>query len=157
MYVQWREREHEEWDVLVKEDPVAISTLKQYGLWKISRCPFMRAQPKLLNSIVEYLHPDAEAFMLDGQTLTPTTKDIYPLTLSRRGELVNLRTFPPEPFNIEDYIKMYCEDGTKKVGSHVSIHNITSLSIHIIFFMIRQITRSTTLHQASRAQMHCAV
>jgi len=90
--------------------------------------------------------------MLEGQSLTLTTEDIYFLIgLSRRGEPVNLRTFPPEPYNIEDYIEMYCEVGTEKVGSQVSIHKITSLSLHIILFMIGQIMGSTTLHQASRA------
>jgi hypothetical protein len=34
MYVHWRERKHEEIDVLVDEDPVSISALKQCGLWK---------------------------------------------------------------------------------------------------------------------------
>jgi hypothetical protein len=95
MYVHWREREHEELDILVEEDPMAIASLKQCGLWKFFQCPFMRAQPRLLNALVEYWHPDAEAFMLEGQSLTPTTEDIYFLTdLSRRGEPVNLRTFP---------------------------------------------------------------
>jgi hypothetical protein len=115
---------------LVEEDPVAIAALKQCGLWKFFQCPFMRAQPRLLNALVEYWHPDAEAFMLEGQSLTPTMEDIYFLTgLSRRGEPVNLRTFPPGPFNIEDYIRMYCEAGTEKVGSQVPIHKITNLSL----------------------------
>jgi hypothetical protein len=156
--VHWREREHEELDVLVEEDPGAIAMLKQCGMWKFFQCPFMRAQPRLLNHLVEYWHPDAEAFMLEGQSLTPTTEDIYFLTdLSRRGEPVNLRTFPPGSYNIEDYIGMYCEAGTEKVGSQVSIHKITSLHLRIVLFMIGWITGSTTLHQASRAQMHCAV
>jgi hypothetical protein len=56
--------------------------------------------------------------MLEGQSLTSTTEDIYFLTgLSRSGELVNLRTFPPRPHNIEDYIGMYCEAGSEKVRS----------------------------------------
>jgi hypothetical protein len=97
-------------------------------------------------------------FMLEGQSLTPTTEDIYFLTdLSRRGEPVNLRTFPPGPYNIEDYIEMYYEAGTEKVGSQVPIHKITSLHLHIVLFMIGRITGSATLHQASRAQMHYAV
>jgi hypothetical protein len=157
MYVHWREREHEELDVLVEEDPGAISMLKQCGMWKFFQCPFMRAQPRLLNHLIEYWHPDAEAFMLEGQSLTLTTEDIYFLTgLSRRGEPVNLRTFPPGPHNIEDYIGMYCEAGTEKVGSQVPIHKITSLNLQIVLYMIGQITGSTTLHQDSRAQMHCA-
>jgi hypothetical protein len=52
---------------------------------------------------------------------------------------------------------MYCEAGTEKVGSQVSIHKITSLSLRVILLMIGWITGSTTLHQASRAHMHCAV
>jgi hypothetical protein len=139
MYVHWREREHEELDVLVEEDPGAISMLKQCGMWKFFQCPFMRAQPRLLNHLIEYWHPDAEAFMLEGQSLTPTMEDIYFLTdLSRRGEPVNLRTFPPGPYNIEDYIGMYCEAGTEKVGSQVPIHKITSLNLQIVLYMIGQ-------------------
>jgi hypothetical protein len=130
MYVHWREREHEELDVLVEEDSRAISMLKQCGMWKLFQFPFTRAQPMLLNHLIEYWHPDAETFMLEGQSLTPTTKDIYFLTdLSRMGEPVNLRTFSPGPHNIEDYIDMYCEVGTEKVGSQVSIHKITSLNL----------------------------
>jgi len=56
--------------------------------------------------------------MLDIQSLTLNAEDIYFLTgLSRRGEPVNFRTFPPRPHNIEDYIGMYYEVGTGKVGT----------------------------------------
>jgi hypothetical protein len=158
MYVHWREREHEDIDILVNEDPAAIVALKQCGLWKFLQCPFMGEQPKLLNSLVDYWHPDVEAIMIEGESLTPTTKDIYFLTgLSRRGEPTNLQTFPPGPFNIEEYIQMYCEDDNEKVGSQVPIHKIISLSLRVIFLLIGRITRSTALHQASQAQMHCVI
>jgi hypothetical protein len=64
MYVHWREREHEELDVLVEEDIGDISMLKQCGLWKFFQCMFMRAQPRLLNALVEYSNPNAKEFML---------------------------------------------------------------------------------------------
>jgi hypothetical protein len=109
-----------------------------------------------MNHLIEYWNLDAEAFMLEVQSLTLMMEDIYFLTgLSRRGELVNLRTFPPEIQNIEDYIGMYCEVGTEKVGSHVPIHNITSLNIQIVLYMIGRIMGSKKLHQASHAQRHC--
>jgi hypothetical protein len=96
--------------------------------------------------------------MLEGQSLTSNTEDIYFLTgLSRRGEPVNLRTFPLGSFNIEDYINMYCEAGTEKVYSQVSIDKIMDLSLLVILLLIRWITRSTTLHQASRTHMHCTI
>jgi hypothetical protein len=81
----------------------------------------MRAQPKLLNALVDYSHPKAKSFMLEGKSLTPTTKDIYFLTgLSRRGEPVNLRSFPPRPHNIARLIGLHYEAGIDKVGSQVS-------------------------------------
>jgi hypothetical protein len=54
MYVHWRDREHEEIDILVDEEPVVVTALKQCGLQKLYQCPFMRAQPRLLNSLVDY-------------------------------------------------------------------------------------------------------
>jgi hypothetical protein len=96
--------------------------------------------------------------MIEGQSLTPTTEDIYFLTgLSRRGEPVKLQKFPREPFNIEDYIKMYYEVGTEKVGSQFSIHKIISLKLRVILLLIGWITGSMTLHQASQAHMHCSI
>jgi hypothetical protein len=62
MYVQWHEREHEEVDQLVEEDPEAVATLKQCGMWKFFQCPFMRAQPRLLNHLIEYWNPDAKIY-----------------------------------------------------------------------------------------------
>jgi hypothetical protein len=96
--------------------------------------------------------------MLEGQSLIPMTKDIYFLTsLSRRGELVNLRDFPPRPHNIAKMIELYCEADTEKVGYQVPIHNITNLSLKVIVLYTRWITGSTTLHQASRVHTHCVV
>jgi hypothetical protein len=86
------------------------------------------------------------------------TEDIYFLTsLSRRGEPVNLRTFPLGPHNIEELIGLHCEAGTKKVGSKVPIHKINTLPLKVIVLLIGQITGSTALHQASRAHIHCEV
>jgi hypothetical protein len=96
--------------------------------------------------------------MIEGKSLTPTTEDIYFMTdLLRRGEPFNLRTFPPQPFNIEDYIKMYCEVDTEKVGSQVPIHKITGLTLRVILLLIGWITRSAALQHASRVHMNCVI
>jgi hypothetical protein len=76
MYVHWREREHEDIDILVEEDPTTIATLKKCGIWKFFQFPFMREQPILLNALVDYRHPDVEALMLEGQLLNSMTEDI---------------------------------------------------------------------------------
>jgi hypothetical protein len=118
MYVHWREREHEAISELVAGDPNVMVALMQSGLLKFFLCPFIRAQPRLLNALIDYWHPDAEAFMLEGKSLVPTTKDIYFLTsLSRRGEPVNFRTFPVGSLNIADLIALHCEAGTKCLSS----------------------------------------
>jgi hypothetical protein len=118
MYVHWREREDEDINNLFGEDPDATTTLVQCGLLKFFQCPFMQAQPRLLNALVDYWHPDVEAFMLEGQSLTPTTEDIYFLTgLSRRGEPVKFRMFPYGPHNIEEFIELHCEAGIEKVDT----------------------------------------
>jgi hypothetical protein len=68
--------------------------------------------------------------MLEGQSLVPTTKDIYFLTgLSRRGEPFNFRTFPMGPHNIAELIVEHCEAGTNHVSSQVPISKITNLSL----------------------------
>jgi len=46
--------ENEDIDILVNEDPTSISALKQSGMWKFFWCPFVRAQPRLLNTLVHY-------------------------------------------------------------------------------------------------------
>jgi hypothetical protein len=90
--------------------------------------------------------------------LTPTTEDIYFLiVLSRRGDPVNLCTFPPGPHKIEELIGLLCEVGTEKVGSQVPIHKINNLSLKVIVLLIGQITGSATLHQASHAHMHSTI
>jgi hypothetical protein len=119
----------------------------------------MRAQPRLLNALVDYWHPDAEAFMLEGQSLTPTTEDIYFLTgLSRRGEPVNLHVFPPGPHNIEELIGLHCEADTDKVGSQVlDPQDFKPITESDSFTYWADHWICMNLHQASQAHMHCVV
>jgi hypothetical protein len=118
----------------------------------------MCVQPRILNTLIDYWHPNAEAFMLEGKSLVPTTEDIYFLTgLSRRGEPVNFQTFPVGLSKISELIAKYCEAGTEQTGSQVSISKITNLALQTILFLIGRITGSTVVHQASCAQMNCAI
>jgi hypothetical protein len=152
MYVHWREREHEEVSELVGEEPNVVATLMQCGLLKFFLCPFMRAQPRLLNSLVDYWHLDAEAFMLEGKSLVVMIEDIYFLSgLSRRGESINFWTFPLGPHNIEKFIGLYYADDTDRSSTQVPISKIIDLSLKAIVLLIGRITGCVALHQASRA------
>ena len=158
MYVHWREREHEAANEAVAADPNVMAVLTQCGLVKFFLCPFMRAQPRLLNALVDYWHPDAEAFMIEGQSLVPTTEDIYFLTgLSRRGEPVNFQMFPAGLRKVSKLIEEYCEAGTDQRSSLVPVSRITSLTLQTILSLIGRITGSAAVHQASCTQMNCAI
>jgi hypothetical protein len=108
--------------------------------------------------LVDYWHPDTNAFMLEGQSLVPTIEDVYFLTgLSRRGEPINFHTFPSRPHNISKLIGLYCEAGKDWMSSQVLISKILDLALQVIVLLIGWITRSAALYQASRAQMNCAI
>jgi hypothetical protein len=92
MVLEWREREHEEVDVVVERDLGAQMALKICGLYKFWALKGMRAQVRLLQFLVDYWDPDSESFNLDGKPLRIEVEDIYFLMgLSRRGEVVNLK------------------------------------------------------------------
>jgi hypothetical protein len=158
MYVHWREREHEAANEAAAADPNIMAALTQCGMVKFFLCPFMRAQPRLSNALVDYWHPNAEAFMIEGQSLVPTTEDIYFLTgLSRRGESVNLQTFPTGPSRVSELIAEYCVAGTSQATSSVPVGSIINPVLQTILSMIGRITSSAAVHQATRAQMNCAI
>jgi hypothetical protein len=118
----------------------------------------MPTQPRLLNALVDYWHPDAKAFMIEGKSLVPTTKDIYFLTsLSRRGEPVNFQTFLAGPSKVSKLIEEYCVARTNQRTSSIPVSSITSLALQTILSLIGKITSSVAVHQASRAQMNCAI
>jgi hypothetical protein len=58
MVLEWREREHEEYDAIVGNHPATIVTLRDYGLLKFFRIPGMRAQVRLLEYLVHMWDPD---------------------------------------------------------------------------------------------------
>jgi hypothetical protein len=94
MVLEWREREHEEVDVVVDRDLGAQMALKRCGLYKFWVLKGMRAQVRLLEMLVGYWDPESESFNLDGKPLRIEVEDIYFLTgLSHRGEVVNLKSW----------------------------------------------------------------
>jgi hypothetical protein len=137
MYVQWREREHEASNELVATDSNVVAMLIECDLLKLFLCPFMHTQPRILNALIDYWHPDTEAFMLEGQSLVPTTEDIYFLTgLSKRGEPINFQTFPAGSSKVLELIAEYCEVGTDHRGSSVPVSKITNLALQTILLLI---------------------
>jgi len=53
MTITWREREHEEDDMLALHDPVTVNALRNYGLLKFFRISSMRQQISLLQYLLD--------------------------------------------------------------------------------------------------------
>jgi hypothetical protein len=84
--LEWHEREHEEEDYFIGNDPGMVMALRQCGLLKFFKIQGMRAQLRLLEYLVHMWDVNEQAFHVGAHTLTIDIEDIYFLTgLSHRG------------------------------------------------------------------------
>ena len=92
-------------------------------------------------------------------SLTIEVEDIYFITgLSRRGEVVNLRSRGPKGgLTIDEYIAVYHFLNTKKVGSQILTNLIQVLGLKAILLALGRIAGLASLHQALRPLMFYAV
>ena len=92
-------------------------------------------------------------------SLSIEVEDIYFIIgLSRRGEMVNLRSRGPGGgLTIDEYIAVYYFPETKKVGSQISTNSIQILGLKAILLALGRIARLDSLNQASRPMMFYAV
>ena len=123
MVIEEREREHEEFDRVVHGDLVSQQALKMCGIYRFWNIGSIRAQPILLQMLINYWYPDIEALNLDGKPLKIEVDDIYFITkLSHLGEVVNIGARGAgERMTIDEYIAMYFIPYTRKVGIQVPI------------------------------------
>jgi hypothetical protein len=137
----------------------AQMALKRCGLYKFLALKGMKAQVRLLEMLVGYWDLESESFILDGQPLRIEVEYIYFLIgLSCWGEVVNLKSQGAgSRMKIEEYIDAHCVAGTPKVGSQLPIRAINNIILKIVVLMLNMITRSTSLHQASRPLMFYVV
>jgi hypothetical protein len=95
MTVTWREREHEEEDMLALHDPVTVNALRNCGLFKFFRISSMRQQINLLQYFLDAWDPTSQVFQIRGKSIPLTVVDIYFLTgLSRRVPLSHYQVRP---------------------------------------------------------------
>ena len=127
MVLEWREREHGDVEEAVRANRMAQEALRKCGLYKFWCLGGLREKPGLLQMLVNYWDPDSESFRIDDMSLTIEVEDIYFITgLSRRGEMVNLRSQggAGHGLTIDEYIAVYCYPETEKVGSQVPTNAI---------------------------------
>ena len=58
MVLEWREREHEDVDTEVQHDANSQQDLRGCGLYKFWKLGSLRAQPRLLQMLIDYWDPD---------------------------------------------------------------------------------------------------
>ena len=126
MVLEWREHEHGDIEEAVKADIMAQQVPRACGLYKFWCLGGLRAKPRLLQMLVDYWDLDSESFHIDGMLLSIEIEDIYFIIgLSRRGEVVNLRSCKPGGgLTIDEYIVAYFFPDTKKVGSQIPTNSI---------------------------------
>jgi hypothetical protein len=76
MVLEWREREHEEVDVVVDRDSRAQMALKICGLYKFWALKGMRGHVRLFEMLMDYWDHDSESFNLNGKPLRIEVEDI---------------------------------------------------------------------------------
>ena len=127
MVIEWREREHEGADNEALDHPDMVDALRQCGLLNYFRISSMRSETSLLQLLIRYWDPDHLLFMVDDEPLLMEVEDIYFLkSLSCQGREANLRGAGrgEAALTIQEYITIYCKEGTQKVASQISIAQI---------------------------------
>jgi hypothetical protein len=78
--LEWREREHEDEDYFVGNDPGMVNSLRQCGLLKFFKIQGMRAQLRLLEYLVHMWDVNQQVFHVGAHILMIDIEDIYFLT-----------------------------------------------------------------------------
>jgi hypothetical protein len=103
----------------------------------------MRAQPTMLQTLVNMWDPERKHFVVRDQVLTLEMEDMYFLTgLSHRGAtmvLVGGKRGGAE--RVDDYVTHYCHPGTHKRNNKMSIGQVMDLTLCTILFTITWATR----------------
>ena len=113
MVITWREREHEEEDMIALHDQGIVTALRNCGLLKFFRIYSMRKQISLLQYFLDAWDPINQEFQIRGKSIPLTVEDIYFLMgLSRRGAPLSLLGSAHGGELVRDYIRQLCRDGS---------------------------------------------
>ena len=100
------------------QDKLSLNILQNCGLLKFFKMPNMKSNVRLLEMLVNYWEPEEDCFMIDQIPIHIEVEDIYFITgLSRRGDPVDLHSKPLGGLTVDDYVLVYCVEGSKKLGT----------------------------------------
>jgi len=155
MTITWREREHEEDDMLALHDLVTVNALWKCGLLKFFCISSMRQQINLLQYLLDAWDPTSQVFQIRGKSISLTVVDIYFLTsLSRQGAPISLSSSACGGESVRDYVHRYCRDGSQSSkDSKIIIQDVTDKSLRTILFAFGRMAGGAALHVANRSYM----
>ena len=105
MMITWREREHEEQDMVSLNDLRTVRALRYCGRLKYFKLSGMRQKIELLEFLVQAWDLAIKEFHIKNQMVPITIKDVYFLTgLSRNCAPISLAVFACGGEIVKDYI-----------------------------------------------------
>ena len=159
MKITWREREHEEQDMIALNDLGTIRALRYCRLLNYFKLSEMRQQIELLEFFVRVWDPTIEAFHIKNQVLSITVEDVYFLTgFSRRGLPISLTGSTVGGETVRDYVMQYCYPGSEpSKDGKINICDVRDFPLRTILFTIAKLAGIVTLHVANISYMQYAL
>jgi len=150
MVVEWKEREHDDVDALALEDEGCMNALRDCGLKKFFLTPYLRAQPELLQFIVDLWYVDDQVFHLRDQVLELDVSDVYFITgLSQKGARPILTGGRPSEEKMTEVVdRVFPGAQFGKNSAKVDIPTIPDLTLRVILFTITRAAGVQAPHEA---------
>ena len=154
----WRERAHDNEELLMLNDPARILALRRYSLVKYAKIKVMKGQEDLLRWVIQRWDEHEQVFKVGDQLLAIDRDDIYFLTgLSCRGAQANLIGGRSDPQSTSELVQIYCIPESGLVSNRVPIERILSRSMRAILWLIVRLAGSKSPHVVTKAQLLLAI
>ena len=159
MAVEWREREHEEQDMISLNNQGTLEALRNCGLLKYFQLSSMQKQIELLQFLVCSWDPTNQTFHIRDKVIPFTIDDIYFMTrLSRRGAPISLSGFTRGGESVREYIRQFCREGAQpRRDRKINIRDVSDLPLRMILFTLSKLASRVTLHLENRSYIQYAL
>ena len=138
--VIWKERMHDNEDVVVERNAGCIAPLWDCGLLKFFQNPSMVSHEQLLEHILQMWNPEQQYLEVGAHILIVEVEDIYFLTgLSRRGTPISLTGSRGGDITTRELIDRHCALGTGTPRKKNPIKAVTDRALRTILFTIQRV------------------
>ena len=144
----WREREHEDVDVVAWNHQPSLDALRACGLYKFWAIPGMRAQVDFLQWLVDRWSIQDQCFFIGGHQLEIESADIYFLIgFPKRGENLTLHGTKLGGQSVDSLRLEYCNSQARDKG--IDIKTISHPELMVIVFTVTRLCGAAALHIAT--------